>query len=56
MTEREMPNPDPRCPKCGYTMCELADERQVTPLATIATPNGDQAEWPEDLQVREFPR
>lgn len=39
-TEPETPKPDPRCPKCGYTMCQLFDERAVTPLATVAVPNG----------------
>jgi transposase-like protein len=34
------PNPDPRCPKCGYTMCELFDYQAVTPLAFSATPTG----------------
>lgn len=33
-------NPDPRCPTCGYTMCQLFDERQITPLCREATPNG----------------
>lgn len=33
-------NPDPRCPKCGFTMCELADYRELTPLVSTATPNG----------------
>jgi hypothetical protein len=33
-------NPDPCCPKCGYTMCQLFDYRTATPLALSATPNG----------------
>ena len=33
-------NPDPRCPRCGFTMCQLFDERPLTPLATAAIPNG----------------
>ena len=32
--------PDPRCPKCGFTMCQLFDERPVTALCVEATPNG----------------
>lgn len=33
------PNPDPRCPRCGFTMCELSDERKVGSM-TLMTPNG----------------
>lgn len=32
--------PDPRCPKCGYTMCELFNYEVASPLAFSATPNG----------------
>jgi hypothetical protein len=32
---------DPRCPTCGFTMCEQADERPITTLAMLATPNGN---------------
>lgn len=34
------PFPDPRCPRCGYTMCELFDYEARPPLAFSATPNG----------------
>lgn len=30
----------PRCPKCGYVMCEQFDSRPVNALADIVTPNG----------------
>jgi hypothetical protein len=33
-------NPDPRCPRCGFTMCELFDERTISAYATASTPNG----------------
>lgn len=36
----ELPKPDPRCPKCGYTMCELFDYAPMTAVAMAATPNG----------------
>jgi hypothetical protein len=36
-----VPHPDPRCPKCGYTMCELFDYAETrSPIAISATPNG----------------
>jgi len=31
----------PRCPKCGTVMCQQFDYQPVTPLADIATPNGN---------------
>lgn len=34
-------NPDPRCPTCGFTMCQQFDERPLTALASTATPNGN---------------
>jgi transposase-like protein len=35
------PHPDPRCPKCGYTMCELFDYAATRiAIALSATPNG----------------
>ena len=34
-------NPDPRCPTCGFTLCQQFDERSVTASASIATPNGN---------------
>lgn len=33
--------PDPRCPKCGFTMCELSDDRKVSSILTMAVPNGN---------------
>ena len=33
-------NPDPRCPKCGFTMCELFVEHKVGEHAFTVTPNG----------------
>lgn len=32
--------PDPKCPKCGFTMCQLFDERPLNDVATVAEPNG----------------
>jgi hypothetical protein len=32
--------PDQRCPKCGYTMCELFDYEAASPIAFSATANG----------------
>jgi hypothetical protein len=29
----------PKCPKCGFVMCEQFDDRQVGNV-TLATPNG----------------
>ncbi len=35
------PYPDPRCPECGYTMCELFDYTATgSPIAFTAIPNG----------------
>lgn len=36
-----LPNPDPRCPKCGFTMCELFQYTQVSSNGWRAIPNGD---------------
>ncbi len=29
-----------RCPKCGFVMCQQFDSKPITPLATLAIPNG----------------
>ena len=37
----EMSHPDPRCPQCGYTMCQLFNYSAMSsPLAFTATANG----------------
>ena len=33
-------NESPKCPKCGFVMCEQFDEKPVTPLASVVVPNG----------------
>ena len=30
----------PKCPTCGYVMCQTFDDVPVTKLATLAVPNG----------------
>lgn len=34
-------NPDPRCPKCGFTLCEQFNDKPINEVATLATPNGN---------------
>lgn len=33
-------NPDPRCPRCGFTMCEQFDDKPINAVASLAIPNG----------------
>lgn len=39
----ESPRPaqaSPRCPKCGFVMCEQFDTQRINERAELATPNG----------------
>ena len=39
--EAPKPNPDPRCPKCGYTMVQGFTEVHVSSTRSLAHPNGE---------------
>lgn len=37
-TERQ--SDSPRCPRCGYVMCQQFDDKRVSDRASLAVPNG----------------
>ena len=44
-------NESPRCPKCGFVMCELFDEQRINEAASYAIPTGKYRCYHCDIDV-----